>query len=530
MEEKKDAFQKKKEAAKKVDIVHFCEVNGFGLTSDNGRDYYGEDHDSLWVNRETNTFRWFSRGLTGDSIQFVETFFDKKFVEAVNLLTDDQYTSGDIPKFVPKPKEPFKYFYKHDDNTEQVEQYLCNDRGINPVIVEALVKKGLIRQSTYKGEKDCLFVWGKTGKRVGVSIQGTTRDEERYGKRGTKKLVGKNSEANYGFNVTLGSPTSIYFFESPIDLLSYWSIHLDKLTDVRLVAMTGLQEKTVWNMIQHTYEARGVMPTDVYIACDNDLAGQRFADRFRETGFELGNGSELNFHPLIPDDYAIPEANIAVYQSVGEQMSVDWKMIAAFHKAESNLSDKMELANIGDIALFFGEKQKPNEEKKVLDKEAACRSCAEKLASIRELKGYRFDKLFENYSTKEMLFINKVKHFYAAYKKEQLVIKAEVQKDWNDIQKGSQKSDSLDQGKQKALYKNEKEQLLEVNNASDSEKYQAVIRNRTSVIGHFEADSKEEMEKLIKIYGFEAVDKEDVRKYEPALLHDGHAKEKLLAR
>ncbi|KGL43608.1 toprim domain-containing protein [Listeria newyorkensis] len=528
----KEEMEAKKKVAKQVDIVDFCEQQGFDLTTKNGKDYYSAEHSSLWVNRETNSYSWFTNGKAGDVISFAQTFFDKSFYEAINMLQGEEYTKREPSTFVQKPKEPFRYFYKHDANTQAVEAYLCQERGVSPTIVQALIEKGLIRQSTYKGDKDCLFVWGKTGKRVGVTIQGTQRNEDEYGKRGTKKLVGRNSEANYGFNVSLGIPKSLYFFESPVDLLSYWTLQEASLKDCRLIAMTGVHEKTVWNMIDHTYKSRGVMPTSIYFPVDNDRAGQRFVDRFRDMAFETSEGHDMTFLPLIPDDFVIPTANVAVYQAVSEAAQVDWKMIAAFHKAEANFSETMEVTNHMDISLFFSEKQKNGKEKPVLDIQTAAQTCADKLQAIRETKGYRFDKLFEDFSTNEIAFINKVKHFYAAYTKGDLTIKDTLYKDWNDT---LSKHTDIEKVAEIMVYRNQKEQLLTVEEVEVSSKEQAIkfgatIRDKQKVLGHFEADSKEEMEKLIKIYGFEAVDKEDIRKYEPELLKHGHAKEELLAR
>ncbi|MBC1481571.1 DUF3991 domain-containing protein [Listeria sp. FSL L7-1485] len=528
------------EKAKNVDIVSFCQSVGYDLVQEKGKvnQYRGVDHGSLVVFQETNSFRWFKEGISGDAVNFVKLFFEKSTKEATDLLIETAENT-DFKERKPiekKLNEPFRYIYKHDRSTEKVEKYLVEDRKIHPSIVQTLIKKGLIRQSTYKGESDCLFVWGKSGKRVGVSIQGVERNEEKYGVRGTKKMVGRNSEKYYGFNVSLGKPKDLFFFESPIDLLSYWSLN-PYLTDCRLVAMTGLNKNTVMNVLRHTVMSRATQVYQVNLAVDNDPAGQKFIDQFKGLGYEYANGGALEFQALIPDNECIPQKNFDVYQQVGNDFKVPWELLASWHKAESNFDTDKRVANNMNVIKYFSEKINKNKDKQPLELEVAVQQLAQDLVTVKEDGKFLLEKLIPvEKNTDVEGFINKVRIIYKTYKNEEYVVKETVLKDWNDVQKQRHQPKLASRNTRASeLYKNDIKQVLEVTRIerkedSSQKEYQAVMKEREKVIGHFEADSKEEMDKLIKIYGFEAMDKEDVRKYQPELFNKANKKEMALSR
>ncbi|EAF5405515.1 DUF3991 domain-containing protein [Listeria monocytogenes] len=533
MDKVKQAFKEKMEQAKNVDIVSFCEAVGYDLTQEkgNGSQFRGVDHSSLVVFRDTNTFRWFKKEVSGDAVNFVKLFLDKTTNEAMDLLLETAKNGAfkEVKEWNKAPKEPFRYVYRHDESTDQVASYLIDERRLHPTIVKTLIKKGLIRQSTYKGETDCLFVWGKSGKRVGVSIQGIVRDEEKYGFRGTKKRVGLNSEQDYGFNVSLGQPKNLYFFESPVDMLSYWSLH-PELTDCRLIAMTGLQKKTVLNVLKHTLMSRTTQVYDIHLAVDNDPAGQKFVDQFKDMGYEYAEGGALSFQPLIPDNQAIPKQNYEVYQQVAKDFQVPWELLASWHKAESNFDPEKGVANNMKVSAYFSEAASTKaKEKEPLNLDVTVHQLAKDLVSVREEGKFALEKLIkEDRGTDTTAFIEKVRNIYKAYHEGRFVVQEEVLKDWNDLQKKHNPGQNGTRiprlpkapraSNNHPLFKNNRQQIvsitkIDVSTDSKKKQYQAIMKDREKVIGHFEADSKEEMDQLIKVYGFEAMDKEDVRKY-----------------
>lgn len=114
-----------------------------------------------------------------------------------------------------------------------------------------------------------VFKWrehGGKGKVIGADRQGTASIKN---KRGSFKQVLPNDNPHTGFSIDVGRPNKIHFFESPIDLLSYWSIEETKLQNTRLISMNGLKPKTV---AQSYIEARkeGLGIKEMVLAVDND--------------------------------------------------------------------------------------------------------------------------------------------------------------------------------------------------------------------------------------------------------------------
>lgn len=412
-----------------VDIVDYCIEHGYPLEQKGNHYWFGVEHDSLVIDRSRNYFSWNSRGIKGNSIKFVQTFFDLNFRDAVYSLNAKNYQK--MSEVVTEKHKEFVYDIEHDINTDAIEKYLKEERKIDSDIVKALVAKGLIKQDK---KKNCVFVWGATGRRVGADIQGTITSNYQ-GKRTSFKQIKSNSQPNYGFNVSLGVPKAIYFFEAPIDLLSYWSMNKN-LTNCRLISMNGLKEKTIMNMIKHTYLTRGTTPVQgIYLGIDNDKAGHKFMDKLRDLKFQGKDGQEFKIENLIPDDKSIPREYIPVYQAAAQIYGFDWKWLASIHKAETNLSSTNDITNNYQYGKFFGEVLKAGELPTPIDLKTSIYNCAH---SIRDnIQKGKLDVTTLLYDsevsyTNRKLMENKVKYYYDTYADLGYLPSDLIAKDWNE--------------------------------------------------------------------------------------------------
>lgn len=214
----KNEYQKLLTEAKKISIT--------SVMDDQGMDYIdmrnfaqGIEHDSLMIDKRKNRFYWNSQVengqvVHGDVLDFVSRFYDMSHLEALNYLTQENHEQLKKIETNSKPKEPFQYYFKHNTDFSHVTNYLVNERKLSATLVETLHEKGFIQEDKYK---QSIFVWSDTGKAVGASVVGSEYNPEKF-KRGRFKGIAKNSETNFGFNVTIGTPNKLYFFESPIDL------------------------------------------------------------------------------------------------------------------------------------------------------------------------------------------------------------------------------------------------------------------------------------------------------------------------
>ncbi|MEK4448618.1 DUF3991 domain-containing protein [Bacillus sp. FSL M8-0052] len=419
------------QAAEAIDIVDFCAENNYALERLTDKYYRGVDHDSLIINRKTNRFQWYSTGKYGNSIDFVRTFFDKSFPEAVAMLTEKEYKH--TKEIHEKPRKEFVYDIEPDTNTEQAEKYLIEQRGIDKEIVQALIKKGLLKQDV---RKNCVFVWGATGRPVGADLQGTVQLSKSRGKRTTFKQVKANSKQHYGFNISLGIPRKLYFFESPIDLLSYWTMNKE-LTNCRLISMNGLKEKTIINMINHTVRSRGITPTEgVFIGVDNDKAGQKFMDKVKNYIFSTKDGKDIVFHNLIAGDRQIPRAYIDMYELAANRFNIDWRYIAAIHKAETNLGNTNEITNNYNFGKFFGRELSPGESPDLIQLPIAIEECAKQLAenTVKGKADLRSVLRVDGITTSKQIHMEeKTQQYYENYCDLGYLPVDQVSKDWNDL-------------------------------------------------------------------------------------------------
>ncbi|MCA1028845.1 DUF3991 and TOPRIM domain-containing protein [Cytobacillus kochii] len=415
--------------AEKTSIVSLCQEYGYAIEKKTNQYYFGIEHDSLVIDSYKNKFYWNSQNISGNSILFAQTFFNKTFPEAVAMLTSKEYEK--MNDTYVEPEKNFVYEIEHDTSTAAAEDYLVNERGIDKDIVSALIKKGLIRQDH---KKNIVFVWGETGRRVGADLQGTV-SKNNLGKRGTFKQIFRDSKSNYGFNVSLGVPKKLLFFEAPIDLLSYWSLN-KHLKNCRLISMSGLKPRTVMNMMKHTYVSRGQYPTEgIFLGVDNDVAGHKFVDRFEQMLLETKDGQEIPFHNLIPNDLEIPKEYIPLYQDAAINHNVDWKDIAAIHKAETNLSKTNEIANYFGLGKFFGKVLENKEKPKEINLYDSINECAKSLAKNRFAGKFDLERTMSQpgHELGDLKkFINKVKRYSEKYSNLGYLPTKSMTKDWND--------------------------------------------------------------------------------------------------
>lgn len=625
-------MDKRIKQAEQVDITLVAESLGYPL-KEFPKYWQSLDHPSLRFYKNTNTYRWYSNDRGGNTINFCRNEANMNFKESLNYLLDSDFKSVDPAKMQTK-KEPFSYYFKHDESFQEVTNYLVNERKLDPTIIDTLHKRGFIRQDIFK---QCIFAWSKNGKIVGATVQGTIEDWDKY-ERGRFKGIAKNVESNFGFNVSIGNPNKIYVFESPIDLLSYWSLNKN-LKDSMLVSMDGVKEGSVQRLTEYCIFNKGFIPTKgIYISTDNDREGQRFYQKYEGKTFEItkpvpselretistiienqkdqwkksSNSNELDkkrlefisqsenyaihhvanyienlnssvttehtnlivseqmvqfvdsyvneqsekynpsrnlndslekieipFHNNIPDNSAIPEKLIETYQGAISEMNstLDWKMIASVHKYETNLSNTNELVNLENISLYFGEKTERINGKKVEPTPHSKESLKKCVQQI--VKDFEKAKVFDTYSIKKLLTnkglstveiesaYKKINTVYDMYTNQGYKPVQSVNKDWNDklqvemvqlLNKQNKIASTKNNEDEllKTVYRNNgNSQQLSIEKDNNTNQLKAVVRDNKRVVGFFEASNPDEMVKLIKNYGFQSVDKEDLRKYKP---------------
>lgn len=503
--------------AKTVSILDVAAKNGVNLVHDGGDYWSWDQHDSLKVNARKNQFIWNSRQVGGSTIDFMMKVVGvDNFQQAVTALNDNSLSTT---KVTAEDRKPFEYDIQNSQDFTKVRDYLTLARGLNPSIVDQLHQRGFIQQDS-KG--NAVFVWAHDGERVGASIQGTTIDKKRNGPRGTFKQIAKNSEQDYGFNFSIGRPRQLYVFESPIDALSYLSLH-PQTKDTMFFAMDGLKPQTVTKAMVYFHSRTGNVPERVGFGVDNDPAGHRFFDEMinKHAFVNVKTGETLPYGHFMVDNLAIPQARLKVLQQQAAAAGVPWEPLAALDKVETNFHDDKEVNN------WFGLKGGFTHGDGMAAGDAYGERAGQLASLMHDLTGQngldyqalikRLDPALD--PTMQQAVITKIKSYTGQYENLGAKPVRYQIKDWNDRLKQVQNESGFPSRVIDRIYvKKDDENALKViqeRNQDGEDHLKAVQANQLNK-GLFEADSPQEMAYLVKTYGYSAVDKEDERKYQQA--------------
>ncbi|MGG3662984.1 DUF3991 domain-containing protein [Bacillus gobiensis] len=307
-DEKMFVSKEEKDRANNVNLLEYLLSIGEPLKSDGNNFYRHEEHDSLVVNSRKNYFSWNSRNVSGNAVTYLMNVYNLPFQHAVKKINND-LGDQDLSNFrAPEPTYPSKFNYDINEvsSTENVFKYLVHDRKIDPDLVQAFIRADLIKEDAYK---NVVFKWKENGELIGTNLQGTREipEEKRVhaDRPYFKKVLPTTKEAtNSGFNITRGYPDKLYFFEAPIDLLSYLSLNRTKLTNCRLISMDGLKQQTIIQTLQKTMkelEMNGRDLESITLCVDNDNAGKEFIAKLQNYEIQRKDGQSISINSDIPE-------------------------------------------------------------------------------------------------------------------------------------------------------------------------------------------------------------------------------------
>lgn len=438
----------KKEIQKvaQTDIIDFISNYGKGNLSGGGRypKYHINGHDSLVIDRKNNYFYHNGQSKGDNVIRLLTEYEGYSFPQAVAFLLGEELEQH-APYIETEEERKFTYSYIKDQSTNQAANYLIKERGIDQEIVSYLIENDFLIQD--KQYKNAVLNWKRYGLSEEEIIGATSIVTNKTGADSPNKYIAKNSEKHYGFNITLGQPKAVYFFEAGMDLLSYWSLHKD-LNDCRLICLEGLKEKTVVKMIQETYQKFDLLPSEgIYYGLDNDPAGHRFFDQcdkdfnFRK---EVGKEELIINQPLIPYNNQIQKEIYEQTMDVATAHGVDPNLLLTIQKIENNLTTTNKLSNAWNVYGFFASPPKANVKAKEIDLTKALDNVCE----VINEKQVTLDSIMMLYQQnnlsplEEKLFKDRANALYTMYEKNEVEIVYGVSKDWNDYLK-EQRSEGL---------------------------------------------------------------------------------------
>ncbi|WP_303972492.1 toprim domain-containing protein [Streptococcus merionis] len=301
---------------KQISILDVAANLGYRFNRVSGQVYEHPDHDSFRIFVDTNTFKWFSRDIQGDVIDFVQIVSGVSFKEALAFLKTGKFEQVQPVENI---YQPFRY-YLPEEGFKQARTYLKQIRGLNDEIINAFGRQGLLAQASYQTRefRESVLVcksYDHNGALKGASLQGIVKNDERH-ERGYLKKIMKHSHGYVGISFDIGKPNCLVFCESVIDMMSYVQCRKDKLSNVRLVSMEGLKQSVIAyqtlrlaaeeqgklsfldtiNTGRLTHYLQAIKDTTTYfqahaglitLAVDNDQAGREFCQKLLDKGFPI---------------------------------------------------------------------------------------------------------------------------------------------------------------------------------------------------------------------------------------------------
>lgn len=320
-----------KEEAKRLSIISVAEQLGMELKRTGSYSYNWVEHDSFVIDAKKNEFYWNSRTEFGDVIQLVQSIKGVSYKEAMHFLETGEFKAVDVEAQTAS-KEPFSYHlerYERQDFSAS-RRYLKAQRGLSDDTINFFISQGSIAEAIRKKgdyfEPVIVFKYkDNTGFLAGASLQGIVENREHYPERGRLKQIMRNSDGQLGFSIDIGNPKRLVFAEAPIDLMSYYELHKDRLQDVRLVAMDGVKDGIIsrrfmelyaeindksYQINQNTgkalelvarttnYFKDGQHQDMITLAVDNDMAGHKFITSLQEKGIPV----QIAIPPILQRD------------------------------------------------------------------------------------------------------------------------------------------------------------------------------------------------------------------------------------
>lgn len=252
-----------KAQAKSLSILEVARSLGMEMKRSSHKEYYWTEHDSFKIDTNKNTWHWYSRGTYGDTINLVQEIRQVSYSDAMKFLETGQFPEA---KPMEEIRQSFRYsLASYEQPFREARTYLKETRRLSDETINFFLEKGVLAQARRRdrdGFTEDVLVFKYLDKNqhiVGASLQGLVPQPDRYEGKSYLKQIMYQSEGIAGLNVSIGSPERLIVAEAPIDLMSYYELHKDELSNVRLIAMEGLKEGVISRYAMETLQERGVL-------------------------------------------------------------------------------------------------------------------------------------------------------------------------------------------------------------------------------------------------------------------------------
>lgn len=424
--------------AASVPIMEYVASEGVAQYTDSAR-YVRlsiNGHDSFVVDKEKNVFvhngNSTEKLAKGNIISFLRYTEDLSFADAVKKLL--AFSEGkEFSKEEYIDERIFRYDIKKGKSNRQAYGFLAKRRHISPSIINQLFNKGYAIQDD---KFHLVLNWTSDGmppKTDKSNIVGATNFVLGKVKEGQiNKWIMAASQSDGGFNIRIGKEVhDIYIFESAMDLLSYWSLHQDKVKNAWLVDLEGLKERTLYSFMNKAVEHQNALGKDnkirVHFGVDNDNAGYHFLDNLT---LKPTKDSRFIYIENVPHSKALTQKEAEYLKKQSENYKIPLEFLTATYLVERpylkhlrKLEDEHKLGALSESekSIFYFSNMK---------------DLTRLSERYRELNGDIYNNRIWNVNSNNDLysvFEEREMRLASHLSEPNTVIVTEVVKDWNDM-------------------------------------------------------------------------------------------------
>lgn len=271
------------EQAQNMDLLSYLESRGYQLIY-NRHEVRLKEHDSCVISN--NKWKWFSQNKGGGTLDFLVTYENRSFKEAMQILLGEKAQDIKPKQYISEPTEKENTELKElgqlperAENYRRMYAYLCKTRGIDSKIVDEMVKNKLLYED--KEHHNCVF--------LGKDNDGNIKYCLKIGTATDKKFKGELQGSDKRYNIELRSDKNnqvLNIYESIIDGMSHETLIKNRgqdYTKANKISLGGLSDLKLKQYLKDNPNIKKI------VCClDNDKAGIEASIKIKEKYAKLG--------------------------------------------------------------------------------------------------------------------------------------------------------------------------------------------------------------------------------------------------
>lgn len=265
--------KEQREQARRTDLANFLISHGEKVKKSGSEYEWLDGSQKVTIRGHLWYHQYEQKG--GDAIDFVRRFYNKDYVEAVEMLLNN--CGGQIvnSQTTERERKPF-ILPPRNDRMSRVFSYLLLTRGIDKNVLFEFVRRKMIYESA--DYHNAVFVgYDSNGKPRHAHKRGTVTNNPYKG-----NAAGSQPEFSFHWH---GTSEKIFLFEAPIDMLSFISMHKENWQENSYAASCSVSDRVLFQCLKDNPNIK-----NVFLCFDNDEAGQtankRIADKLNKLNIQ----------------------------------------------------------------------------------------------------------------------------------------------------------------------------------------------------------------------------------------------------